>query len=212
MEIMDYSLLLGVHLCTGEEKSPPSSPGSVESRRNGFTRSNTPYRREMKNTVVVNCSDVVIIENTECLSLDNKDDQRHDSDDETAYEDESDAGSFFAQISQHDSDTTSEFQFDLCSVFSSSFSPEKYSIMTPNPYSSREDLGIESFRGSGGANAEIQELYFAGIIDILQHYNARKWGETMMRRAAGNNGSAISCVDPVTYADRFVNFMSDLIE
>ena len=58
----------------------------------------------------------------------------------------------------------------------------------------------------------ISSSYVTGIIDILQQYNTRKWGETMMRKAAGNQESQISCVDPVTYADRFVEFISSLLE
>ena len=53
---------------------------------------------------------------------------------------------------------------------------------------------------------------FPGIIDILQYYNARKIGETVIRKAAGNSGLDISCVDPETYGKRFVKFISNLIE
>ena len=51
-----------------------------------------------------------------------------------------------------------------------------------------------------------------GIIDILQYYNARKMGETVMRKAAGNSGEDISCVDPETYGKRFVKFIANLVE
>ena len=51
-----------------------------------------------------------------------------------------------------------------------------------------------------------------GVIDILQYYNARKMGETVIRKAAGNSGQDISCVDPETYGKRFVKFLSNLVE
>ena len=51
-----------------------------------------------------------------------------------------------------------------------------------------------------------------GVIDILQYYNARKVGETVMRKAVGNSGQDISCVDPETYGKRFVKFIGDLAE
>ena len=51
-----------------------------------------------------------------------------------------------------------------------------------------------------------------GIIDILQYYTTRKWGETIVKKAAGNLEADISCVDPVTYANRFIDFMDKLIE
>jgi len=51
-----------------------------------------------------------------------------------------------------------------------------------------------------------------GIIDILQYYNARKIGETVMKKAAGNSGSDISCVDPESYGKRFVKFIANLVD
>lgn len=98
----------------------------------------------------------------------------------------------------------------------------------PNAITSRPDSGIEGL-GSGAAGgpasaygADVagmsttsvprREIYFCGVIDILQYYNARKMGETVMRRAAGNGAMDISCVDPETYGKRFVRFVSSLIE
>ena len=56
-----------------------------------------------------------------------------------------------------------------------------------------------------------QELYFTGIIDFLQQYNARKHMETgvhMLKWAiGGRNYHEASCVDPVSYSKRFVGFM-----
>ena len=100
----------------------------------------------------------------------------------------------------------------------------------PNPVTSRPDSGILGLgpgasgeldpSGSyGTANGALsttspprREIYFCGIIDILQYYSARKMGETVMRRAAGNGAMDISCVDPETYGKRFVKFVSSLIE
>jgi hypothetical protein len=55
-------------------------------------------------------------------------------------------------------------------------------------------------------------LFTAGIIDILQYYNARKVGENVMKQAAGNSSQDISCVDPESYGRRFIKFVSDLID
>ncbi|TPP46809.1 Phosphatidylinositol-4-phosphate 5-Kinase family protein [Leishmania donovani] len=55
-----------------------------------------------------------------------------------------------------------------------------------------------------------QEIYYIGIIDILQEYNARKalenvvWGSLYDRKR-------ISCVHPNDYAGRFIAFMSSII-
>jgi len=69
---------------------------------------------------------------------------------------------------------------------------------------SRTDGGIVSEDG--------QEIYFAGIIDILQPYNVQKWSETVYKQLQGNPHLSISCVDPETYAHRFIKFMSYLLE
>jgi hypothetical protein len=49
-----------------------------------------------------------------------------------------------------------------------------------------------------------------GIIDFLQYYNAKKMGETVIKKMSSNED--ISCVDPETYGNRFVKFVSSLIE
>mmetsp|Transcript_19792 Transcript_19792/g.32468 ORF Transcript_19792/g.32468 Transcript_19792/m.32468 type:complete len:953 (+) Transcript_19792:72-2930(+) len=75
-----------------------------------------------------------------------------------------------------------------------------------NPITSMSDLGIQ-----GGTSLR-PETYYCGIIDILQYYNARKMGETVIKKAAGGDADNISCVDPETYGKRFVKFISDLVE
>jgi hypothetical protein len=69
----------------------------------------------------------------------------------------------------------------------------------PSPFSGRPDGGIVSRNG--------KQVYYCGIIDMLQHYNLQKNAETLMRMAAGNSLQEISCVDPETYANRFVAFL-----
>lgn len=75
-----------------------------------------------------------------------------------------------------------------------------------NPITSMPDLGIQ------GGTPLRPETYYCGIIDILQYYNARKMGETVIKKAAGGDADNISCVDPETYGKRFVKFISDLVE
>lgn len=52
------------------------------------------------------------------------------------------------------------------------------------------------------------EDYFLGIIDILQPYNVRKQVETALKRIQDHKEN-ISCVDPSTYAQRFLQFITD---
>ncbi|GET92375.1 phosphatidylinositol-4-phosphate-5-kinase-likep ro tein [Leishmania tarentolae] len=55
-----------------------------------------------------------------------------------------------------------------------------------------------------------QEIYYIGIIDILQEYNARKALENAVYGALYDR-KRISCVHPNMYAARFIAFMSSII-
>jgi len=74
-----------------------------------------------------------------------------------------------------------------------------------HPWTSRSDAGI---------NARLEnerrgdEIYYVGIIDILQQYNASKRAETWIKGMT-NDVSQISSVDSVSYAKRFVKFLAD---
>jgi len=52
-----------------------------------------------------------------------------------------------------------------------------------------------------------KEVYFLGIIDILQEFNMKKRAEHVMRVAKGDDGTQISCVSPEDYAQRFTTFL-----
>ena len=73
-----------------------------------------------------------------------------------------------------------------------------------HPFTTREDRGIES--------VDKRFIYYAGIIDILQPYNTLKWGETVVKKVQGNSEQEISCVDPETYGNRFIKFVSHLMK
>eukprot|EP00742_Colponemidia_sp_Colp-10_P018472 GILJ01021338.1.p1 GENE.GILJ01021338.1~~GILJ01021338.1.p1 ORF type:complete len:644 (+),score=87.32 GILJ01021338.1:289-1932(+) len=71
--------------------------------------------------------------------------------------------------------------------------------------------------GGGGVGAgtipesrETREVYYIGIIDILQEYNARKTAETYIR-SVFNERSKVSSVPAKEYAARFVSFMSSVV-
>ena len=75
-----------------------------------------------------------------------------------------------------------------------------------NAITCRDDSGIEGYGIKEDGTLANREIYFCGIIDILQYYNARKMGETVIRKAAGDSDP--SCVDPEAYGRRFVKFVS----
>ena len=56
-----------------------------------------------------------------------------------------------------------------------------------------------------------EEIYFMGIIDILQQYNTRKQSETFFKGLM-HNSKEISCVHPDLYGERFLLFVEKLFE
>jgi len=54
------------------------------------------------------------------------------------------------------------------------------------------------------------EIYYTGIIDLLQRYNRRKKMENFLKSRV-NDEKAISAVDPELYSRRFNNFMDEKI-
>jgi len=63
---------------------------------------------------------------------------------------------------------------------------------------------LDKFQGLNG------NIYFMGIIDILQKYNARKKFETAFKSISADVHE-ISCVDPQAYGRRFLSFMTKVI-
>lgn len=57
---------------------------------------------------------------------------------------------------------------------------------------------------------EAREVYYIGIIDILQEYNARKTPETYLK-SIFNERAKVSSVPAKEYAARFVSFMSSVV-
>merc|ERR1712129_16472 len=54
-------------------------------------------------------------------------------------------------------------------------------------------------------------IYFGGIIDILQPYNARKKAENFLM-GFKTDKSKVSSVDPAAYSKRFVEFMTKAVQ
>lgn len=229
LEIMDYSLLLGIHFKTINDKS------YEQIHSEGFNcnnRSDLSQKQSSTNRNIVSTNDIVkgnrnLWQNKDSLVV--REDYIIKEDREimggyvqNLYGEENIKSSDEESLSARDireemsSDVDSSISsciWESVNVSSNFFHPMCTSLDRPegipNPYTSRKDLGIECFSGQ---NRLSKEYFYCGIIDILQYYNARKWGETIMRRAAGNQESQISCVDPKTYALRFVDFISTLLE
>lgn len=82
-------------------------------------------------------------------------------------------------------------------------------ITVHKPWTSRKDGGINSREIQSDHRGD--EIYFLGIIDILQRYNTNKRVETMVKGLT-NDVKQISSVDSVSYARRFIKFMDNNID
>jgi len=80
----------------------------------------------------------------------------------------------------------------------------------PMPY-----FGAGTTKVDGGALSSLpgtrkgkQVMYYLGVIDFLQPWTAKKRLERDLKGLAGYDKSAISCVAPSDYADRFLKFVN----
>jgi len=84
------------------------------------------------------------------------------------------------------------------------------------PLSNRKDGGLMMdtsglsgpmiFHGPKGERPYEGKIFYMGVIDILQQYNARKRVETSYRKMEDTEGLEPSCVSPDDYGDRFIAF------
>jgi hypothetical protein len=87
------------------------------------------------------------------------------------------------------------------------------------PLSDRKDGGMEMdtsgfkmpmlFRSPKGLQPYVGKVFYMGVIDILQEYNARKAIETQYRFISASNRLEPSCVPPADYGDRFIVFFDE---
>eukprot|EP01084_Bolivina_argentea_P311706 539575_1 len=112
-------------------------------------------------------------------------------------------------------------QLDRDSKFLSQINIMDYSLllgiyhlkMVTNNNDDDDDNNINNY--AGGIRAQIIEgpgLYFMGIIDTLQVYNFKKkmenFAKTYIKR---DDSNGISCVEPIKYQQRFMNYMKNII-
>tara|TARA_B100000795_G_scaffold268679_1_gene256187 strand:- start:4 stop:711 length:708 start_codon:yes stop_codon:yes gene_type:complete len=74
----------------------------------------------------------------------------------------------------------------------------------------RDDGGFWGMNADGTPN---NEIYYVGIIDILQQYNTIKYGENLYKSWFTSSGSSkISALPPKRYAQRFIEFITGSIK
>jgi len=111
----------------------------------------------------------------------------------------------------HDSIDSNESRTEVLEVTDASEDRiEVLWVTASNGISGREDNGIESYIVDIDTMLS-KDIFYIGIIDILQQYNTRKYVEHTYK-ASYLNEQDISCVDPDQYAKRFVSFCSSVLE
>lgn len=75
----------------------------------------------------------------------------------------------------------------------------------PPPTSSLADGG--GIAGVDAGSDPSDEIYYLGIIDMLQVYDLRKRGETVLKSWI-HPVSGLSAVSPAAYATRFIGFIA----
>jgi hypothetical protein len=70
--------------------------------------------------------------------------------------------------------------------------------------------GMQAWDPRVNVTSQPREIYYIGIIDILQEYNWWKRSETFVKSFT-HDVHQVSSVDPTEYANRFVSFMSNLL-
>jgi hypothetical protein len=83
----------------------------------------------------------------------------------------------------------------------------------PFPYYGAEKCGVDGgcFSIMRGHRLGKRAIYYMGVIDFLQPWTTQKVLENHLKGILGYNRSAISCVNPKEYAERFLNFLDKVI-
>jgi Phosphatidylinositol-4-phosphate 5-kinase len=86
-------------------------------------------------------------------------------------------------------------------------------LTLPFPYYGADKCGVDGgcFSIMRGRRLGKRAVYYMGIIDFLQPWTTQKVLENQLKGVLGYNRSAISCVHPEEYAERFLNFMDKVI-
>lgn len=86
-------------------------------------------------------------------------------------------------------------------------------LTLPFPYYGADKCGVDGgcFSVMRGRRLGKRAVYYMGVIDFLQPWTTQKVLENQLKGVLGYNRSAISCVHPKDYAERFLNFMDKVI-
>jgi hypothetical protein len=188
MGIMDYSLLVGVH-----GRTPKLVPGYNIGRNDGNANA---FDEVVPDTME---QEKEIREAQSFIS--------NHSNAEDADENKIDAKISPSPSATHTDDETYESTYESDYVSDDENITELSSHAKSLPIFNREHGGYCGKKPNGENN---NEIYYFGIIDILQQYNLKKAGENFFKSNFTKQGSKkISALPPREYAERFVKFIED---
>lgn len=213
LNIMDYSLLVGIHSRSSRQTRIDPNTIPTQSKHDlfennqfaGFVRKNLPHKKPSNLTTSTPQKG-----QGEVHPSDNETDYDNNDYEETGDEDED----YYVGCDFGDSDDDGNF-IPRTSLPTYRSQPKEIStyfgngITVSRPFSSRFDLGINSVDPL--TNKRGDEIYYVGIIDILQLYNISKAGETLVKSVA-NDRKTISSVPSKYYGKRFLKFLDNNIE
>ncbi|GBG24743.1 Phosphatidylinositol 4-phosphate 5-kinase 4 [Hondaea fermentalgiana] len=205
LHIMDYSLLVGIHNKLAEPSSNRIGTLTGQSSRClGLERAisrkisqadlvpRSPFRPNGGSTTGVSDAGSMVSRIVEGAVTDENDDAEEDDDGDgdTFSDDATSAVASFTQYPPEDG-TLGDDTFDPL--------PPPDSIFSPT-----DAVDAEGRQGS--------EIYYFGIIDILQLYNGRKRTENLLKSIVEGGDAGISSVNPQRYASRFIKFIDAHVE
>lgn len=220
LDIMDYSLLLGIHNRSSRQAPIDHSRIPTQDRHHNLFENNQFAGLTKKNLTrkANNHSYHSNILSTPQKNDPNPSDYEETGDEETgdeveeAYEEHIE--DYYAGCDNGDSDDEGNL-VERSALPTYKCQPDDISKIYGNaltlarPWSTRHDLGINSH--DDVENKRGDQIYYMGIIDILQLYNIGKATETLFKSVT-NNVKEISSVPPKTYAKRFLKFMDSHFE
>jgi len=196
LKIMDYSLLIGIH----STSMPKNVAGNVN--RESVTVSGVAGNDKSKGKTMTSnsaSSDAALETITEDSVV-----KKHEAPPSPEARKESRGE---GRLSRNSSSHSDLHQYNSEEEFYES--PDEKDRFASPPANFGKYACVESCDEDGAPDG--QEVYFLGIIDILQQYNLKKITENMML-STFKDGTKISAVKPSLYASRFVKFMKKLVK
>eukprot|EP00538_Stauroneis_constricta_P000375 CAMPEP_0119552110 /NCGR_PEP_ID=MMETSP1352-20130426/5197_1 /TAXON_ID=265584 /ORGANISM="Stauroneis constricta, Strain CCMP1120" /LENGTH=915 /DNA_ID=CAMNT_0007598289 /DNA_START=274 /DNA_END=3021 /DNA_ORIENTATION=+ len=223
MQIMDYSLLVGIHHIPAtnakRRKQPQQSQQQQQRDDSSYGSDNNDYLHPSTSTTT---NDILLLEDEDDNSYLDERDTKQNQNDDIEYKKEHTIEQIYWPFHRFYDINGNRRLYPRTS--SNSINENDKLLKQWNipefilPLSNRKDGGFMMdttttelpmyyTTASGERRPCSGKIFFMGVIDILQQYNMRKRVETSYRKVEGYEEP--SCVSPKDYADRFIEFFDE---